>query len=390
MSGTTGSAPTTQRPLSPPPERTVAEASVVADGATSAASELLRVAPRMYAWLDAAQQRDGPRLLTIPRNALIDWLRRHCVTRVDGLERLLVLNPLSRLFVSLGFSPVHLFLLSAFGCAVGLRWMYRETRGLLLTLVGVLYPIHRTWRLLGRMNRLSSQTLPPPAQTNATAIESEAGTSGLAARRTVAVAAWAHEARRWLAYWVVFAVLQLAEHWNKSIQEQFSAYHPIKLALLYWLQCPVSRGAEQLGTLSRLRGGSFMALPRRDRDDHGGVQAHAHIEQAHPAGASLPAISAYTPDSYMLSDTSLSDDTVDQSQMQWRQRQPWQQRMAGDEWAAVKQRLMDELTSRPAWRDPSSVLNAPATPESPEPRPINYAAAVANDATFYPPAELMR
>ncbi|RKP27453.1 hypothetical protein SYNPS1DRAFT_26885 [Syncephalis pseudoplumigaleata] len=279
---------------------------------------LLRVTRRLNAWLDAQQQVPGRRIVAVPRNWLLRLLQRHVITRLAGIERLFVLNPFARLLVYLGFSPVHIFIASSIGAAAGLRWLYRESRGLFLTMAGVIYPVYGTWCLL-RM----------PMAVDAPAMQ-----------------AWMGEARRWLAYWMVFAGLQLAEHWNRQIQERLAVYHPLKLLLLYWLQCPVARGAERLS--------QWRHAKREGKVPANNVEPSAHNNKKEKEKEKE------------------KDDEYEPYNVYAHH---------GDDWQVFKQRLTHELTCRPAWQHPASVMENGPSQALPV-QPINYAEAMTEDEPF--------
>ncbi|KAI9593525.1 hypothetical protein BDF19DRAFT_424426 [Syncephalis fuscata] len=304
-------------------------------------NNLLRVTRRLDSWLTTQQQVPGRRVITVPRNWLLRFLQRQVVMRFDGLERLFVLNPLSRLLVYLGFSPVHIFIAAMLGAAIGLRWLYKESRGLFITLTGIIYPTISTWRLLRTpLNGNSNNSGASNRSHNETA---------LTAQR------WIKEARRWLAYWTVFSVLQLIEHWNKQIQDRFAAYHPIKLILLYWLQCPVGRGAELLGNWRR-----------KYSDDNTATDPESVRQPAPPTGHST--------DTYINTSISMNQQSGSKEPSNVYAHN-------GDDWDVFKERLNQEFTNRPAWQNPQSVLDEPVTLQPA--LSINYADAVTDDTLFF-------
>ncbi|KAI8052317.1 hypothetical protein BDF22DRAFT_687663 [Syncephalis plumigaleata] len=302
---------------------------------TEQKNDLLRVTRRLNAWFEQQQQQPGRRIVVAPRNWLLQWLQRHIITRMAGMERLFVLNPLARLLVYLGFSPVHIFIATSFGTAVGLRWLYRESRGLFLTLAGIVYPVCSTWRLL----RV------PINPNNPNDADADA----------VAIHKWTSETRRWLAYWAVFAILQLTEHWNKRIQDRFAAYHPLKLLLLYWLQCPVARGAVRFANLGR------------------------KFKYNKPNSDVTITVSSVSTDTQQITEN--NETVVNESIASTSTTSHNVYAHNGDDWDVFKQRLSHELTSRSSWQNPQSVFDDTSTIQL-STYTIDYAGAMQEDQPF--------
>jgi hypothetical protein len=293
---------------------------------------------------------------------------------------------------------VHLFILNTIGFLAALRWMYRNTRGLLLTTVGILYPIIKTWRLLGRAKTVLHQI-----KVEDKSVEPGTTSMQITSESLAMVVHWISQGRRWLVYWALFGLLQLVEHWNRPIQEQFHAYHITKLIVLYWLQCPVSRGAERIDAiLLRRRKPIAVKTKKKTPITSNATSSTAHStlrDQSVPYNVSIPG--SVHPPAQSRVQTNMYAYNVPEGAYSVDSSQRYITRpiMSDPEWAAMKQQLIDELTSRKDWsaRAYASESAFPATSTSTATNmgstasqfdastPIDYAAALASDGAFHTP-----
>ncbi|CAO3678285.1 unnamed protein product [Rhizopus stolonifer] len=137
-------------------------------------------------------------------------LSESIVGRLNTLEEIYGRFILYR-FLNRKIHPVLLLMVISSGLTyLGAR-VYRQSTKLVLTLVGVIYPLCRSWKLIQQQDKEEDQV------------------------------------NGWLTYWMAFGSFQVLDHWIESdMLCSKRKYNLFKLFILYWLQNPHSNGASLL------------------------------------------------------------------------------------------------------------------------------------------------
>ncbi|KAI7860858.1 TB2/DP1, HVA22 family-domain-containing protein [Circinella umbellata] len=138
-------------------------------------------------------------------------------SRVYSLETIYAKSRIFRLLVRKGVNPILLFVSLTAGMAGGLRRFYKQSTQLALNLLGVVYPAWKCWQLVKEQSDQQQQPL-----------------DGVNRER---------EYKSWLTYWMIYGTFQVLDNWTYDILSIFPNYNVYKLAILYWLQSPHSKGA---------------------------------------------------------------------------------------------------------------------------------------------------
>ncbi|KAI9491431.1 TB2/DP1, HVA22 family-domain-containing protein [Zychaea mexicana] len=154
------------------------------------------------------------------------------ISRVHSLETIYAQSRLFRFLVRKGVNPILLFVSLTAGIAGGVRRFYKQSTRLALNLVGVVYPAWQCWRLVKEQQQQQEEEVEEQAthgsSSSSSAVERE------------------REYKSWLTYWIIYGTFQVLDNWTSDILSLFPNYNVYKLALLYWLQSPHSKGASLL------------------------------------------------------------------------------------------------------------------------------------------------
>ncbi|KAG1143163.1 hypothetical protein G6F37_010207 [Rhizopus arrhizus] len=139
-------------------------------------------------------------------------LSRAIVGRIETLEKAYHRVIVYRFLIRNRIHPLVLFVVVTSGLGYLSARMYKRSTRLVLTLVGVVYPLCRSWKCIRQ--RVKDE----------------------------------EEICKWLTYWMAFGCFQVLDHWIESDLRLLSKrkYNLYKLFILYWLQNPHSNGASLL------------------------------------------------------------------------------------------------------------------------------------------------
>ncbi|CEG83978.1 hypothetical protein RMATCC62417_17838 [Rhizopus microsporus] len=151
-------------------------------------------------------------------------ISRSMLDRIETLEGIYNRTIIYR-FLIRKIHPVIVFFSLTTSLSYLTTRLYRRSTRLVLTLVGVLYPIQRSWNL----------------------IRQREGTT--------------EELNGWLTYWMIYGSFQVLDHWVDSDLLPKRKYNLYKLFILYWLQNPHSNGASVIYKHVLLK-------PSKEEEDH--------------------------------------------------------------------------------------------------------------------------